>query len=109
MEAGKSTLVGSHTQVLKDEGASQEVQVVDVRAEGRRQSGSQCCISGCREGIPDVHQRALHRAVAQGCSEVVDMSYLIAGNIHCKAVDVVIGEVSLLTANGLGTAASEVI
>ena len=37
------------------------------------------------------------------------MGYLIAGNIHCKAVDVVIGEVGLLATYGLGTAASQVI
>ena len=35
LEAGESTLVGGHTKVLKDEGASQEVQVVDVGDEGR--------------------------------------------------------------------------
>ena len=37
------------------------------------------------------------------------MSYLIVGNIHCKAVNVIIGEVSLLATDGVRTAASEVI
>ena len=34
LEAGEGTLVGSHTEVLKDEGTSQEVQVVGVRDKG---------------------------------------------------------------------------
>lgn len=35
LEAGQSTLVGGHTEVLKDEGAVQEEQVIDIGGEGR--------------------------------------------------------------------------
>ena len=35
LKDAQSTHVGGHTEVLKNEGTSQEVQVVDVGAEGR--------------------------------------------------------------------------
>ncbi len=60
LEAGEGTLVGGHTEVLKNEGASQEVQVVAVRDKGRGQGSVQSCIGCSTEGITNVDQGALH-------------------------------------------------
>ena len=73
------------------------------RGEGGVELHVQDSVGCIRESAANVDQGALHRVVAKGRSEEVDVGNLIIGNICCYAVDVVICEVGCLAANGLRT------
>lgn len=85
-EGGDGAAVGGHTDVLEDEGAVQEEDVVGVRVKHgvERRAGSG--VGGGAEGLADVDRRARHGRVAEGLPQEVDVRDLVIRNLHGKGL-----------------------
>ena len=71
------TAVGGDANVLKDEGAVEEEDVVLVRVKDRGELLAGGGVGGGAEGLADVNGRARHSRITEGLSQEVDVRNLI--------------------------------